>query len=215
MALKEKNSTTEFDKNNVEMITIRNKYQGFFKIDEYIFKHALFAGGQSQEVAREILERGNAVAVLPYDPVLDQIVLIEQIRIGAMATKSSPWLLEAVAGMIDKDESKEQVAIREAKEEAGLDIKRLIPMTSYLSSPGGTTERLYLYLGLVDSRSAGGVYGLPEEQEDIKVRVMSYDNTMALLNQGEIDNAATVICLQWLALNKEKNIGDWLTDDEA
>lgn len=215
MALKEKKSTAEFDKNDVEMITIRNKYQGFFKINEYVFKHALFAGGQSEEVAREILERGNAVAVLPYDPVLDQIVFIEQIRIGAMATKSSPWLLEAVAGMIDKDESKEQVAIREAKEEAGLDIKKLIPMTSYLSSPGGTTERLYLYLGLVDSRGAGGIHGLAEEQEDIKVRVMSYDEAITLLNEGEIDNAATVICLQWLALNRDKHRGDWLKHDKA
>lgn len=209
MTSKEKSYSPEFDQSNVEMITIRNKYRGFFNINEYVFKHALYEGGQSQEVTREIFERGHAVAVLPYDPILDKVVFIEQIRVGAMATKASPWLLEVVAGMIDKDESKQDVAIREAKEEAGLDIKSLIPMTSYLSSPGGTTERLYLYLGLVDSSAAGGVHGLEHEQEDIKVQVLDYPVALELLSSGVIDNAASVICLQWLALNREQNLEQW------
>jgi ADP-ribose pyrophosphatase len=106
--------------------------------------------------------------------------------------------------MIDKDESKESVAIREADEEAGLKVKHLEPMLNYLSSPGGTTERIYVYLAIVDSSEAGGVHGLAHEQEDIRVQVLHFEESMMLLEKGVIDNAATVIALQWLALNKSK-----------
>ena len=200
--MSDKQFVSQYQNSDVSMESTTILYNGFFKIHQYSFQHALFAGGESDVVHREILERGDAVAVLPYDPVAQKVVLIEQIRIGAMRSKQSPWLLEVVAGMIDKDESKEQVAIREAEEEAGLTIQRLIPMTSYLSSPGGTTERLYLYLGVVDSTGVSGIYGLAEEQEDIKVHVFEYSQAIELLNQGIIDNAASVISLQWLALNK-------------
>lgn len=194
----------QYDHSDVKMVKKETIYQGFFRLDQYSFKHKLFAGGESEVVHREILERGDAVAVLPYDPKLNRVVLIEQIRIGAIRGEKSPWLLEIVAGMIDKGESKEQVAIREAREEAGLTVSKLIPMLNYLSSPGGTTERIYLYLALVDSENAGGIYGLADEQEDIKVQVLDFDYALAQLNAGVIDNAATVICMQWLALNKDK-----------
>lgn len=194
----------EFNHKNVEIISVDPLYQGFFKINQFKFTHALFEGGQSEEVCREIFERGHAVAVLPYDPVTNKVVLIEQLRIGALATKDSPWLLEVIAGMIDKPEAKEQVAIREAEEEAGLTIKELHPMLSYLSSPGGSTERLYLYLGIVDCKNVGGIFGLEEEQEDIKVHVFDYNDAIDLLKSGDLDNAATVICMQWLALNKSQ-----------
>ena len=195
--------SSQFDNKDVTLESQTRVYDGFFKLEEVAFKHALFAGGESQLVKRELLERGDAVAVLPYDPKLNRLVFIEQLRIGAMRTKSSPWLLEVVAGMIDKPESAKEVAIREAEEEAGLHIERLIPMLSYLSSPGGTSERLYLFLGIVDSSQAGWVHGLDDEQEDIKVHVIDYPESLSLLQQGVIDNAAAVICLQWLALNKE------------
>lgn len=191
-----------YDHSDVKMQKKETIYQGFFKLEQYSFSHKLFAGGESETVHREILERGDAVAVLPYDPVKNKLVFIEQIRIGALRSKSSPWLLEVVAGMIDKGQTKEQVARREAEEEAGLTVTKLIPMLNYLSSPGGTTERIYLYLALVDSTNVGGIYGLAEEQEDIKVHVFDYDYAMAQLLNGTIDNAATVICMQWLALNK-------------
>ncbi|MDK1289215.1 NUDIX domain-containing protein [Pseudoalteromonas umbrosa] len=180
-------------------------YDGFFKIEEYVFEHALFAGGVSEPIRREILERGHAVAVLPYDPVRDEILLIEQIRIGALATKSSPWLLECIAGMAEGSDDLEAVARKEAQEEAGLELSELHYMCSYLSSPGGTTERLYLYLAQVNLQDyQGGTFGLPEEGEDIKTHIMSFDEAMCRLESEEIDNAATVISLQWLALNKSK-----------
>ncbi|MCF2859004.1 NUDIX domain-containing protein [Pseudoalteromonas sp. SMS1] len=180
-------------------------YDGFLKIEEYIFEHALFDGGVSKPIRREILERGHAVAVLPYDPRRDEILLIEQIRIGALATKESPWLLECIAGMAEGSTDLEAVARKEAQEEAGLKLNNLHYMRSYLSSPGGTTERLYLYLAEVDLNDyQGGTFGVESEGEDIKAHVMSFDEAMSRLESEEIDNAATVISLQWLALNKSK-----------
>ncbi|KZN46761.1 NUDIX domain-containing protein [Pseudoalteromonas luteoviolacea] len=180
-------------------------YDGFFKIEEYVFEHALFDGGVSEPIRREILERGHAVAVLPYDPNRDEVLLIEQIRIGALATRESPWLLECIAGMAEGSTDLEAVVRKEAEEEAGLTLNKLHYMRSYLSSPGGSTERLYLYLAQVDLQEyQGGTFGLESEGEDIKAHVLSFDDAMARLESEEIDNAATVISLQWLALNKSK-----------
>lgn len=200
---------TKFTKQDVIIAPIKVLYNGFFKINLYQFEHALFAGGQSATLRREILERGDAVAVLPYDPVTDCILLIEQIRIGAIKSKQSPWLLECIAGMTDGSTNYEDVVRREAFEEAGLVLSELEFMLSYLSSPGGTTERLHLYLAKTDlSQLQSGVYGLATEGEDIKTHILSFDDAMARLATGEIDNAASVISLQWLALNRERIINN-------
>ena len=197
----------KFTKNDVTIAPVKNLYSGFFKINLYQFEHALFAGGQSATISREILERGDAVAVLPYDPHSDNLLLIEQIRIGAIKSKQSPWLLECIAGMTDGCTDYEAVVKREALEEAGLELQELEFMLSYLSSPGGTTERLHLYLAVTDlSQLQSGVYGLETEGEDIKTHIISFNEAMARLASGEIDNAATVISLQWLALNRERII---------
>ncbi|WP_462159089.1 NUDIX domain-containing protein [Pseudoalteromonas sp. GB56] len=205
------NKINSFKSNDVEIESKQRVFQGFFKIDLYRFNHALFAGGRSQTIQREILERGHAVAVLPYDPKTRHIVLIEQIRIGALASKDNPWLLECIAGMADGSEDYPDVVRKEAKEEAGLELGELEFMLSYLSSPGGTTERLYLYLAQTDlsNTDVGGVYGLDEEGEDIKVHVMDLDEALDRLASGEIDNAATVISLQWLALNEQRLQQQW------
>jgi ADP-ribose pyrophosphatase len=200
----------KFSHNDLKLQPVRNLYDGFFKINLYQFQHALFAGGESQLISREILERGDAVAVLPYDPVTDSVLLIEQIRIGAINSKHSPWLLECIAGMTDGSTDYEGVVKKEAFEEAGLELNELEFMLSYLSSPGGTTERLYLYLARTDlSQIQSGVYGLETEGEDIKTHVLTVDDALTRLNNGEIDNAATVICLQWLALNRQRMTSAW------
>ncbi|MCQ8878126.1 NUDIX domain-containing protein [Pseudoalteromonas shioyasakiensis] len=197
----------QFSNDDVDVAPIENLYSGFFKINLYQFEHALFAGGKSQTIKREILERGDAVAVLPYDPITDQVLLIEQIRIGAMRSKQSPWLLECIAGMTDGSTDYEAVVRREAFEEAGLELQQLEYMLSYLSSPGGTTERLYLYLAKTDlSKHTSGIFGLETEGEDIKTHVIDVADALERLNSGEIDNAATVISLQWLALNRDRII---------
>ncbi|MEL0632118.1 NUDIX domain-containing protein [Pseudoalteromonas carrageenovora] len=200
----------KFTHKDVTVKPVKNLYKGFFQVDLYQFEHALFAGGTSEVISREILERGDAIAVLPYDPISDTVLLIEQIRIGAIKSKHSPWLLECIAGMTDGSTDYESVVKKEAFEEAGLELNELEFMLSYLSSPGGTTERLYLYLARTDlSQVQTGVYGLESEGEDIKTHVLSVDDALTRLNNGEIDNAATVICMQWLALNREKMARKW------
>ncbi len=203
-------SRTQFTHDDVRLKPVENLYKGFFKINLYQFQHALFAGGESEVIRREILERGDAVAVLPYDPVTEQVLLIEQIRIGAIKSKHTPWLLECIAGMTDGSEDYEAVVKKEALEEAGLNLTELEFMLSYLSSPGGTTERLFLYLAHADlSQMSTGIYGLETEGEDIKTHIMHVDEAQQRLNSGEIDNAATVISLQWLALNRDKIRKKW------
>ena len=198
-----------FHPDDVQIADQTTVFQGFFQINTYKFRHRLYNGGWSEVVTREMFERGHAVVVLPYNPQTDQLVLIEQVRLGALATSVSPWLLEAVAGMIDVGETHEAVARREAMEEAGLELGRLWPMLSYLSSPGGTTERIHVFLGELTHSVTTGVFGLAEEHEDIKVHVVSEQTAQQLLQAGAIDNAATVIALQWLALHKAQVRQQW------
>lgn len=186
-------------------------FQGFFRMERYRLRHRKFDGEWSRPITRELLERGHAAAVLPYDPERDRVVLIEQFRAGAMSAPGGPWLLEIVAGMIDTDESAEQVVARESVEEAGCHVSDLIPLYDYLVSPGGTTERIALFCGRVDTTGIGGIHGKAEEDEDIKVHVMALDQARALLNSGRIGSASAIIALQWLLLNREIVRQRWLS----
>jgi ADP-ribose pyrophosphatase len=179
-------------------------YSGFFKMEKYRLRHQLFAGGWSPEISRECLERGHAVAVLPYDPDHDRVVLLEQFRIGALEAPGGPWLLEIVAGIIGPGESKLEVARREAMEEAGCELLAILPICEYLVSPGGTSESITLYCGRVDTKGVGGVHGLIEEQEDIRVQVLPTQEALGLLHSGRILSVTPLIALQWLALNREQ-----------
>lgn len=190
-----------FAAQDVEIIDKSTVFQGFFRVERCQLRHKLYGGGWSNTMVREIFERGHAVAVLPYNPQTDELVLIEQFRAGAMIENRSPWLLEIIAGMIDKNQSAEQTARREALEEAGLELGELWPMLSYFSSPGGSTERVQLYLGRLTRAVLPGIYGLAAEHEDIKVQLLSRTDAMQLLAEGKIDNAASVIALQWLSLH--------------
>lgn len=190
-----------FQATDVEIFDKTTVFQGFFRIERWHLRHKCFAGGWSEPMAREVFERGQAVVVLPYNVQTDELVLVEQFRVGAMPHGDSPWLLEAIAGMIDPGQSAEATAIREAEEEAGLTLTELWPMLSYFSSPGGSTEKISLYLGRLTEPVASGLFGLATEHEDIKMHVMPRQTAMQLLASQQIDNAATVIALQWLALN--------------
>lgn len=196
----------QFNVNDVEIVSKTRKYQGFFALDEYQFRHKLYRGGYSEVLTREVFERGDAVAVLPYDPVTDSIVLIEQFRPGALKSECGPWQLELIAGMFDADEQPVEVAIREAKEEANLTIlpNNIMKVMTYLSSSGGMSEAIYLYCASVDSTNLSGVHGLDAEGEDILVHVMPRQDALTLLRHGKIPNAATIIALQWLELNITK-----------
>lgn len=186
-----------------EVLDKKAVFQGYFRVDEYRLRFELHQGGWSEPVTREIFERGVAAATLLYDPKLDQVVLIEEFRPGVIASGESPWLLEIVAGIIESGEKPAEVARREALEEAGMAVSDLMPITQYWVSPGGTTETVYLFCGRVDASKAGGVFGLAEEGEDIKVSVVSSDEAFAKVRSGEIKDAPAIIALQWLELNKK------------
>ena len=198
-----------FAKNDVEIIARETLYSGFFSMDLYRFRHRLFNGEMSGEIRREIFERGHAAVLLPFDPVRDEVVLVEQIRIAAYDVSESPWLLEMVAGMIEEGETVEDVARREALEEAGLVVGRTKPVLSYLASPGGTSERLSIMVGEVDATTAEGIHGLADENEDIQVHVVSREQAYQWVEEGKIDNAASVIALQWLQLHYQTLRNEW------
>lgn len=198
-----------FAKNDVEIIARETLYSGFFSMDLYRFRHRLFNGDMSGEIRREIFERGHAAVLLPFDPVRDEVVLVEQIRIAAYDVSESPWLLEMVAGMIEEGETVEDVARREALEEAGLVVGRTKPVLSYLASPGGTSERLSIMVGEVDATTAEGIHGLADENEDIRVHVVSREQAYQWVEEGKIDNAASVIALQWLQLHYQTLRNEW------
>ncbi|HCM9193856.1 ADP-ribose diphosphatase [Enterobacter cloacae] len=198
-----------FAKNDVEIIARETLYSGFFSMELYRFRHRLFNGEMSGEIKREIFERGHAAVLLPFDPVRDEVVLVEQIRIAAYDVSESPWLLEMVAGMIEEGESVEDVARREALEEAGLVVGRTKPVLSYLASPGGTSERLSIMVGEVNATTAEGIHGLADENEDIRVHVVSREQAYQWVEEGKIDNAASVIALQWLQLHYQTLRNEW------
>lgn len=205
------NSPILFRKKDVLNLTKKVRYKGFFSLIEYRFQYRKFDGSISKVISREILERGHAVVLLAYDVKRDKVVLIEQIRIAAIESQDTPWLLELIAGMIDHHgESIEDVARREAKEEAGIEIGRCKPILSYLASPGGLTEKLHILVGEVDSSMAVGIHGLAEEDEDIKVHVVTREQAYLWVEQGIINNAASIIALQWLQLQYQKLQADWL-----
>lgn len=188
-------------KEDVEIKSRTSLYQGFFKIEQIQLQHRLFEGGWSHTVTREVLVRGGAAAAVMYDPEHDLIGLIEQFRVGALDNKS-PWLYEVVAGMSEPNELPEEVIRRELVEEAGMKPNRLIKICDYFSSPGGTDERLTLFCALGDLTSVQGIHGLSEEGEDIRVIVLPAETVFNALYNGPFNNAATLICLQWLQLNR-------------
>jgi ADP-ribose diphosphatase len=191
------------DRSDVEVIARRTVYSGYARIDELRLRHRRFGGGWGKEVVREVIERGRAVAVLPYDPQRDELVLIEQFRPGALDAGCPPWVVEVVAGIIGEGETAEEVARREAVEEAGVALGELVPICDALASPGILTERVAVFCGRADTAGAGGIYGLDHEGEDIRAFVVGFEAAMAMLAGGEIANMMAVVALQWLALNRE------------
>lgn len=176
-------------------------FEKYFRLDELSISHELYGGGSSPVFSREIFERGVVAAVLPYDPSCDRVVLIEQFRAGAIGDADGPWLVECVAGVIEAGESEQDVAMREAVEEAGCHIERLELISHYYVSPGGSSEHCSLFCGMIDSEGIGGIHGLAQENEDILVQVVDAAEAFARVRDGRIRSSATIIALQWLELN--------------
>lgn len=189
---------SEFRRRDVELAETEVTYQGFFRMVRLKLRHRLFRGGWSGWITRELFERGEAVAAILYDPVRDRIGFVEQFRVGALNDPLGPWCLEVVAGMTEVGETPAEVIHREIVEEAGIAARQLVPICQYMSSPGGSDERLHLFCALCDLSEAGGIFGLADENEDIRLHTAAADAVFAALYSGRFNNAATLICLQWL-----------------
>ncbi len=182
-------------------------YRGFYKMEELTVTHQRF-NGNSLTINRELMDRHDAVCLMLVDFAHEKFVFIEQFRVGAMK-QPNPWLIEMVAGLIDKDENPDEVARREAVEEAGVEVGRLEFICKYLPSPGGSNELVYLYIGEVDSTNAKGLHGLEDEGEDIRVLTPSFKEGFKWLASGAIHNAASIIALQWFQLNHDNLKAKW------
>jgi len=170
-------------------------YHGFFAMDKYTVEHDRFDGGKL-EITRENMERGDAAAMLLYDPDADEVLLLEQFRIGPVMREDHPWLLEIVAGMIDKGETAEEAVIRESQEEAGFLPYKTQFLGRYYTTPGACSERIDLFLGLVDKHqpvSEGG--GCDAEHEDIRSFWLSREQAMQWLAAGRIASGAPMLAL--------------------
>ena len=197
----------QYTASDVKILEQSTPFQGYFQIQQLRLQFRCFAGGWSQPITREVFERGSAAAVLPYDPTQRQVILIEQFRVGALLDEYSPWLIEVIAGIIDPDDrDPQQTVSREAQEEAGLQLKQLQSICSYWVSPGGTSERCHLFYAEIDANQAQGIHGYLPEDEDIRVVVVDVDAAFAAITSGRINNASTIIALQWLQLKLQKEI---------
>ncbi len=202
-------ATVSLPGEKAELIERTVAFQGYFRVARYLFRHSLYQGGQSGEIQREVFERGQAAAVLPYDPLRDEVVLIRQFRAGSFAAGRHPWSWEIVAGIIEEGETPEDVARREASEEASVKILDLFPMYNVMLSPGACSETCTGFVGRIDATGVGGIFGLESENENILVKAMPFAEARGMLDRDEIDNSVAVMALQWLALHRDEMRNRW------
>lgn len=179
---------------------------GFYALDTFTLRHALFDGTLSEPLEREVFVASDAACILPYDPARDCVLLVEQIRMGPLGRGDrSIWQLEPVAGLIDGGESPQDTAVREAFEEAGITITAVEPVAEVYPSPGNSTEVQYLYLGIADlPDSTAGIGGLASEGENIRSHILGFDALLALVESGGAANAPLVLLTHWLARHRTR-----------
>lgn len=191
----------------VEILSSETAWQGRFSVEVVRFRHRRFDGAPSGVRTWELFCRGRAAAVLPYDPVTDQVALIEQFRLPALAAGVDPVMVEIPAGLCDGNEDPAATAIREAREEMGLDVDGLLPIGDVVLTPGGSDERCTMFVGRIAAPAAGpdgivGQGGLASEQEDIRVRLHPAEDAIAAAIAGRYPNSVTTIALLWLAARR-------------
>ncbi|MBF0447041.1 MAG: NUDIX domain-containing protein [Magnetococcales bacterium] len=183
---------------NVELIKSRIVHDGFFRLFSLLLRFERFDGSMSRPVTLESLERGEVVVVLLYDPKTDRVGLIRQFRIGPHLAEGQGYILEMVAGACNQETDHEQVARREVSEETGWALENLTLVRSFYLNPAGSTERIYLFLGLFDGLSNPKATGLDHEDEDILPITLTFDEAWDKMGQGEINSAIPILALQWL-----------------
>lgn len=196
-------------KYSIDMVTRDVCFEGFFTVARYQFRHSLFAGGWSNTIERERVERLNAAAAILYDPLRDQVVMVEQFRIGAVESGRRAWTIEPVGGMVAAGEDPVTVIRRESMEEAGCELRTVDEIGSYHVSPGTAADKVWLYCACVNAGVAGGVHGLQSEDEETRVVIIEARQAIAELFTGRIDTAVAIIGIQWLAMNRERLRMEW------
>ena len=199
----------KFGAQDVRILEEETAYDGHFTLRRLTLQHRCFAGGWSQPLVRELFERGDAVGVLPYDPVSDSVVLIEQFRPGAMRGDDSPWMLELIAGVVEPGEGDEEVIHREAMEEAGCEVSELVPIATMIPSAGACSEQVRLFCGRVKQAAIGGIHGLAEEGEDILVHSVSRAEVFDMVARDRIPNGHTLVALLWLQIHGDRLRERW------
>ncbi|WP_298372708.1 NUDIX domain-containing protein [Azospirillum sp.] len=196
---------------DIEILDKKTVYKGFLQVDSYRLRHKKFDGTWTDVLPpREVCDRGPAVGVMLYDPDRDALVMIEQFRVGSAAVGGPAWMTEIVAGMVGAGEAPEDVARREAMEEAGCAIQEIEFIGDYFVSPGAFTEQVFVYCGRVDSRGLAATGGLAEEHEDIRIMVMPVDEVIALMDANRLRNSLAIIAVGWLARHREALRRRWL-----
>ena len=189
-------------------------FQGYFRVDRLHIQHDRFDGAQSSVFTREVFHRGSEGAgVLLFDPQHDKVVLVEQFRAAPALTGRPAWMMEIVLGAIDGGETPEQAVRREALEEAGCEVQDIQRIAGYFTSPGGTSEYIHLFVGRVNAPADGGVFGVESENEDIRIHVLDATRAISLLYANKIQDAQTLIALQWFAMHHTDLRSRWLVSD--
>ena len=181
-------------------------YKGFFSVEEHDLSYRKFNNQQSSILTRSALISSDAVIVLPYDPVNDRILLIEQFRAGPYVKgDENPWVLEPIAGLIDEGETPESAGIREAQEEAHLEIKRLELVARSYPSPGISTEFFHQYLGIVELLDSSNlIAGLSSENEDIRSHIFEYEQFFEMIESGKVKVGPLILLGLWLSKNRNR-----------
>lgn len=191
-----------YNNEDIKIVSEECLYHGFLKLSRLKISHKLFSGKWSPTIQRELIEHKQAVGVILYDAKNELVGIIEQFRVGALGQSSNPWQFEIVAGMVEKNEILENVAIREVQEETGLTLSDIQPILSYLPSAGASNERMHLFCGSAKLLNQAGIYGLASENEDIKLHIFPFNDALEGLANGLFDSAASIIALQWLEKNR-------------
>ena len=184
----------------------KHAYSGFLKVLKADVTHKSVDGKKMITASRECLERGDSVAVLAYESSSDSFLFTKQFRYPS-ARRESPWMLELVAGSIDKGETEGKAARREVLEEIGYEINSLHKIVTYFPSPGGCSEQIHLFFTEVSSGQqiqSGG--GKASEKEDIEIIKISKQETKRMLQNNEFNNSISLIGLQWYFLNKSQSL---------
>lgn len=184
-------------------VTIESReflFRGFIQVEKVSFRHRLFnQPDYSPVIQRELIHRPEAAGVLLYNDQQQRFALIEQFRVGALNDSESAWQLEVIAGVLDGDEAPEDCIRRESLEESGCEVQQLQHLFSFYPSAGACSEFFHLYAAEVELPKMGGIFGMPDEGENIQLHLFDYSEVGTLLRNGRLRNAPVIMALQWLA----------------